>query len=193
MADEWTKVPPVRPLTGAEEFIGIEATVTDFWRFAISDLKMNNVRGYLAEFLVAQAVGAVGQRVEWDAFDVETPTGIKIEVKSSAYIQAWDQRRPSNITFSGLRGRTWDARTGESPEATYNADVYVFCVETAKTHDAYDPLDTTQWQFYVAPMATIAATGYKSIGLPTLSRLTGGPITYADLAVAISTASHQRG
>src|SRR4029078_9755631 len=30
---------------------------------------------------------------------------------------------------------------GVSPEATYNADVYVFAVQTAQSHDAYDPLE----------------------------------------------------
>ena len=56
-----------------ERFAGLDATVTDFWRFALSDLRMNNARGYLAEFLVAQAVGATGPRVEWDTYDVLAP------------------------------------------------------------------------------------------------------------------------
>lgn len=78
----------------------------DFWRFALSDFRMNNTRGYLAEFLVAKAVGATSGRVEWDAFDVLAPSGARIEVRSSAYLQVWDQRRPSRIVFSGLTGRT---------------------------------------------------------------------------------------
>jgi len=93
-------------LGGAEEFAGCPATVLDFWRFAMPDLRTNNVRGYLAEFLVAQAVGAAGAKVEWDAYDVLTPSGTRVEVKSSAYLQVWEQRRLSRIVFSGLRGRT---------------------------------------------------------------------------------------
>ena len=50
--------PPAQPLSGDEHFLGLDATVRDFWAFAMSDLRMNNVRGYLAEFLVARAVGA---------------------------------------------------------------------------------------------------------------------------------------
>ena len=69
---------------------------------------MNNTRGYLAEFLVANAVGAFGPRIEWDAYDIITPEGIRIEVKSSAYLQAWKQAGPSKIVFSGLSGKTWD-------------------------------------------------------------------------------------
>ena len=41
----------------------------------MSDLKTNNVRGYLAEFMVARAVGAVAPRVEWDSWDVTSPDG----------------------------------------------------------------------------------------------------------------------
>jgi hypothetical protein len=51
------------------------------------------------------------------------PGGARIEVKSSAYLQVWDQRRPSRIIFSGLTGRTWSPQSGESVTATYNADV----------------------------------------------------------------------
>lgn len=38
---------------GSEPFRGIDdAQVLDFWRFALSDVRMNNVRGYFPEFLV---------------------------------------------------------------------------------------------------------------------------------------------
>lgn len=61
----------------------------------MSDLRTNNVRGYVAEFLVAQAVGADAARVEWDPWDVAAPDGTRIEVKSSGYLQAWAQTRLS--------------------------------------------------------------------------------------------------
>lgn len=86
------RAPILAPLDGAEPFIGVEATVADFWRFALSDLRMNNTRGYLAEFIVARAVGATTTRVEWDSYDVLAPSGARIEVKSSAYLQVWDHR-----------------------------------------------------------------------------------------------------
>src|SRR3954470_18321824 len=50
--------PAARVLSGAESFHGLDASVLDFWRFAMNDLRTNNVRGYLAEFLVARAVGS---------------------------------------------------------------------------------------------------------------------------------------
>ncbi|MFD5893696.1 MULTISPECIES: hypothetical protein [unclassified Streptomyces] len=54
-------------MSGNESFSGLEATLSDFWRFAMSDLRTNTVRGYLAEFLVARAMGVETIRVEWDS------------------------------------------------------------------------------------------------------------------------------
>jgi hypothetical protein len=49
------------------------------------------VRGVLAEFLVAKAVGATQTlKHEWTNFDVETQAGIRVDVKASAY---WQSRR----------------------------------------------------------------------------------------------------
>lgn len=186
----WFSAPAAVELSGSESFDGVDASVMDFWAFAMSDLRMNNVRGYLAEFLVSRAVGASGGRVEWDAYDVLSPDGIKIEVKSSAHLQVWDQRRLSRIVFTGLTGRTWTPQDGESSEATFNADVYVFCVQTAQTHEEYNPLDVDQWDFYVVPRDDIAALGNKSISLAALQRLSTGPVEYVGLSEAIQEA-HQ--
>jgi hypothetical protein len=49
----------------------MDATVIDFWRFALGDLRMNNARGYLAEFIVATALGVGASRVEWANSDLE--------------------------------------------------------------------------------------------------------------------------
>lgn len=54
------------PLTGAQSFTAGDATVLDFWRWVLGDLRMNNARGYLAEFLVARALGSPAPiRIEW--------------------------------------------------------------------------------------------------------------------------------
>lgn len=84
----------------------------------MSDLKVNNVRGYLAEFLVARAVGANTPRAEWDAWDVTSPDGVKIEVKTSGYIQAWGQSKLSVPTFRVAPAYSWDSSTGTWSEGT---------------------------------------------------------------------------
>lgn len=186
MTEEWIHPPSSAQLHGDEPFIGLDAHVRDFWSFAMSNLRTNNVRGYLAEFLVARAVGATDIRVEWDAFDVLTNDGVKVEVKSAGYLQTWSQRRLSRISFGSMKGRTWSPEAGESPEATLNADVYVFAIHTATRHEDYDVLDLGQWEFYVAGRTAIEATGYSSIGMPTLRTLTEGPVPYGELGDAIS-------
>lgn len=108
---EWTTPPdPVR-YDGSEHFVGADASVRDFWAYGFRDLKSNTTRGLLAEFLVAKAVGAEQPPPDWHEYDVETPAGTRVEVKSSAYVQAWAQRRRSAIKFSGLRARIWSDAT----------------------------------------------------------------------------------
>lgn len=103
---EFAIVPsPAVELRGDESFVGLDATVLDFWRFAVQDLRMNTLRGYLAEFVVARALGAQANRTEWDPYDVlwhdpRSGRDVRIEVKSSAYLQAWPQHRLSTPSFS---------------------------------------------------------------------------------------------
>src|SRR4051812_42833761 len=118
----WGSPPAPGLLSGDEPIRGADATLRDFWAWNLSDLRTNTVRSLLAEFLVAQVLGATCRpRVEWDPFDVLTPDGIKVEVKSGAYLQAWEQSRLSTVTFTGLNGRTWSALQGYSEKASYNA------------------------------------------------------------------------
>ena len=77
--------------------------------------------------------------------------------------------------------------TGEAPERSYNADVYVFCVQTAEDHASYNPMDTGQWDFYVVAGPKIAATGYRSMSLNTVKVLAGARLSYPELGEAIET------
>lgn len=151
---------------------------------------MNNTRGYLAEFLVAQALGLRDvRRVEWDEYDLLLDKTIRIEVKSSAYLQAWEQRVLSRIQFSGLRGTRYHPRYGDDPAGRQlNAHVYVFCVHTAKEHERYEQLDVGQWEFYVAGRSQLEPVG-QSVGLPAVISLTQGPTAWADLRDAVVSAS----
>ncbi|MFC4034457.1 hypothetical protein ACFO3J_23695 [Streptomyces polygonati] len=178
--------PPVEPLRGHEPVLGVPgAAVIDFWRFAMPDLRVNNTRGLFAEFLVHRAVGSHRPRVEWAGHDVETDDGLRVEVKASGYLQAWDQRSPSDIRFSGLRARTWTPIGGYSAARSYNADVYVFALETAHDHADYDPLDTTQWEFYVLPRSALEALAVSSLGLAGVRAAAGESVPFADLGFRI--------
>jgi hypothetical protein len=153
----------------------------DFWQWAFSDFQMNNIRGVLAEYIVAKALDIpLNVRNTWDDYDLETPGGLKIEVKSGGYLQSWDQKGLSKITFGGLRGQAWDREQccylGES---LYRADVYVFAVQTAETHEAFNPLDLSQWEFYILPVAVISKRGTKKNAFSVVRKFTAHEGFYA--------------
>ena len=82
--------------TGHENFKATDRPLPmdlkSFWQWPSSELAGNVLRGVLAEYIVALAVRSIDStRTEWDAIDIETPAGTKIEVKPSAYIQSWTQ------------------------------------------------------------------------------------------------------
>lgn len=187
---EWLSPPSTTPLSGDEAFTGADVTVRDFWRFALGDLRMNNARGYLAEFVVSTALGLQNaRRVEWDAYDILW-NEITIEVKSSAYLQSWEQRRLSSIRFTGLKGTRFHARHDYDPAGKrFNAMVYVFCVQTATSHSEYRQLDLSQWDFYVLPRRVVKERGFASVGIKTIIELSGGPTKSGDLPLAVTAAA----
>src|SRR5882724_11008094 len=104
-----------RPGTELLHFDGktLGVSVFDFWQWSASDLLSNTTRGVFAEFIVASAVGISLDQVrdEWGAFDLLSSEGIKIEVKSAAYIQSWFQHKVSPIMFRVPKTRAWNADT----------------------------------------------------------------------------------
>ena len=92
--------------TGQEQIVyddkSLDFSLLDFWRWSASDILSNATRGRFAEFIVATAtnIDITKIRDEWSAYDLETPDGIKLEIKSAAYIQSWFQRALSKISFS---------------------------------------------------------------------------------------------
>ena len=182
-----TELPATKPSrkSGEERFHAggrdLEFDLLSFWRWIVSDLISNATRGLLAEYLVARAIG-VGVRdvrSEWDAFDLTTPSGIKIEVKSAAYIQSWYQKNFSNILFRVPKTRAWDPETNTfSEEPRRHADVYVFALLAHRDQPTLDPIDVEQWEFYVLNRGVLDARhrSQHSIALRSLRQLCGAPI-----------------
>ena len=172
----------VEPKSGAEPLHNggqpLGATLLDFWRWSASDLVSNATRGILAEYIVAHALGlAAGVRAEWDAYDLVTETGLRVEVKSAAYLQSWFHKMLSAIGFGIRPTLAWSADTNElATERKRQADVYVFCLLAHKDKATVDPLDLRQWTFYVLPSAVLdeRCPTQKRIGLAGLLRLGPG-------------------
>lgn len=173
--------------TGADD-TGL--SLLDFWRWSTSDLVSNATRGVLAEFIVASALGVSLQqpREEWAAWDLTTPEGIKVEVKSAAYIQSWHQSRLSIITFNTPKTRAWDADTNEQQaEPRRQADVYVLALLAHQDKATINPLDLDQWEFFVLPTSALNARkrSQHSITLPSLLDLHGPGIAYPQVRASV--------
>ncbi|ANS66763.1 hypothetical protein SLINC_4539 [Streptomyces lincolnensis] len=163
----------------------------DFWSWACSDLANNTMRGVLAEYLVATALGAaIGTRTEWDTVDIRTPEKWRVEVKSAAYLQSWAQPQLSKIEFGIAPASGWDAQTGAtSAEVMRRSDVYVFCLLHHQDKQTLDPLDLDQWTFYVLPTRVLdeRCPTQKSIRLSSLvERLSPLKTDFASLPKAVS-------
>lgn len=168
----------------------------DYWKWSTSDLLSNTLRGVLAEYLVATALGLGDKpRQEWAESDLVMRSGTKIEIKSAAYIQSWKQREFSIIGFNIARKKSaWNPETGEStyldpPQRV--ADVYVFCLLKHRDQGTINPLDVDQWDFYALSATRLdrECANQRTITLGRLRKLAGETVSYAKLAGAIQRAS----
>jgi hypothetical protein len=152
-------LPTVRQ-TGSECFTiadqRLPIDLLSFWQWSASDLIGNTSRGCLAEYIVAMALGLTdGVRNDWEAYDLQFNQW-NMEVKASAYLQSWFQKRLCRPSFSIRPARRWDPRTGEmSREVKRHAHLYVFCLHDHKEKSTLNPLNLDQWTFYVVPTIRI--------------------------------------
>jgi hypothetical protein len=146
-----------------------------------------------AEFIVALGTGCDIRkpREEWSAHDLTTPEGIRIEVKSSAFLQAWNQPSGfSKVSFSIRETLKWDAESNrQGIEKERTADVYVFCLLHHTDKSTVDPLDLSQWSFFVLSIAALNAyeRSRHSITLKSL-RAIAPELPYGQLAVEVRSA-----
>ena len=69
------------------------------------------------------------------------------------------------------------------------ADVVVFAVQTQRDPAAYDVLDISHWEFWVASGRTIREQAVKTVGIGWVRQHATGPLPYGGLADAIHTAA----
>jgi hypothetical protein len=169
----------------------LDFNLLEFWQWYCSDLVSNALRGCLAEFLVAQALGiANGIRAEWDPYDLSTQEGLTIEVKSAAYLQTWGQKAISPIRFDIAPTRFWDPLTNVlDSELRRQAMIYVFALLAIRNKAMIEPMDVSQWEFYVVSTAILDAQFpvQRQISLATLRKICPVPCTFQDLRDTIAT------
>jgi hypothetical protein len=88
-----------------------------------------------------------------------------LEVKSAAFVQSWEQARPSTISF---------------PIEQRLATAYVFCLLAEEDPELVNPQDLSQWRFWVVPTAKLHGDR-RSIRLQPLIRSYGQGLPYGEL------------
>ena len=180
----------MKQLTGDELFsnegMHLDFSMSDFWKWYASNTLHSALRGAMAEFIVAKALGLpCYMRQGWDAYDLEY-NGIKIEVKSSAYLQDDNGDRFSRISFSIAKHSHWN-EDDKWNNMMRHSDVYVFCLFSETDREKADPMQMEQWQFYVLPTLVLdeQCGNRQSLSLSALLSLSPIQCTYSDLQTTI--------
>ena len=161
-----------KKLSLSTPIVGTQHHLSDFWQWAYSDVMNNRNRSILAEWLVGSALGVVDQvREEWDGCDLNYGK-LKIEVKSAAYLQSWEQRVPSKIIYDIAHKRAWiSAENKRSIQPVRFADIYVFCLFKEQSRETANVLDMEQWCFYVVLTHELVNERYGNAKTLSLKRL----------------------
>jgi len=174
------KLPEIKtkPLEAAKRFRFkqqmLDFTIEDFWKWNQSDLVENRNRGILAEYIVKQALQIDSiTRLEWDSFDFITEESLKIEVKSSAYIQSWNQKKKSSIRFDIEPKSHIQEDNTYSTEKLRNSDLYIFCFLHHEEQCTINPTDLSQWTFFLVTTNELnqKLPYQKSISISTIEML----------------------
>ena len=171
----------------------LDFNLLSFWQWSSSDIVSNSTRGILAEYIVGKALECIKDddiRDEWGAYDLITQGGLRIEVKSAAYVQSWQQSRLSKISFKVPKTFGWDKETNKfDKEKKRQADVYVFALLFHKDKETVNPLDISQWEFFVLPTKVLdeRERSQHSITLPSLKKLTDS-VSFFELGQAVEKA-----
>jgi len=179
--------------TGQESFVfngkSLPENILSFWQWSSSELLGNALRGVLAEFIVASAIDVLEKpREEWDAYDLVTKEGLKIEIKSSSYLQSWRQDKLSKIIFGIQPTLIWEDINKRSKQQRRQADIYVFCVLSHKDKSTVNPLNLNQWDFYILDTEILNAKvpNQKTITLSSLLKLNPVKVKYSEVKNEIS-------
>lgn len=119
-----------------------------------------------------------------------TRDGIKIEVKSAAYLQSWKQKKLSPISFTCNRTKP-DTSVEQDGSFLRRADLYVFALLKYQDKNTLNPLDLSKWEFWVVPTEVINEKigDGKRVNIGTLKRMGIIPVCFPDLKEVINVAA----
>ncbi|MEE0235275.1 MAG: hypothetical protein UD961_03840 [Bacteroidales bacterium] len=160
-------------------------SMLDFWKYQYSNIY--DMQEYIAEFLVGKALGLNEpcNRDGWTLWDIDY-RGKRIEIKETSYYHSWQEKiaqgRISQQRSFGITPAYTKYKDSTTVLERQN-DIYVFCLNTGNNEEESNPLEISNWEFYVVPTAVINANctpAQKSISLGKVRKL--APMTrYSDL------------
>ena len=178
-----------------DEFVGLDRSVDEFRSWVLSEWKSPTTRALLAEYYVRCALGCDHELAQDREYvDILLEDGGTIEVKTSAYLQPvrGGELKRTSPRFD-IKEKTWawsnelsDWKQSEAPKRW--ADCYVFCLENADNPAAYDPLNLSQWEFFVLSTSRIDETfgRQKTVAIGRLRQEGFRSVAFSDLASEIS-------
>ena len=179
-----------------DKFVGVNRSVDDFRRWVLSDWESPTTRALLAEYYVRCATGADSEPAgEWEYVDIILKDDTTIEVKCTAYLQPAGGAglKRTNPGFDIEKKKyAWNTKSwqweAESSAPRRRADCYVLCLENMKEPEAYNPLNLTQWEFFVVSKSRIDEMfgDQKTVTVGRLKQEGICSVSFDDLACAIS-------
>lgn len=177
-------------MDGTEHFCAnggeLDVTMTDFWKWAYSDLSEISQRSMLSEYIVASAMNAAGVQnsrsdFSMKPYDLITENGFTVSIKSAAYIQSQDARQPDCISFSISSHKT-------GTQNKRGSDIHIFCLYKGMG-ERDTPLNLDLWEFYILRSSVLdeKKPTKKTITLPSLMRLEPLWCDYYGIGDAIQT------
>lgn len=186
----------MRSFTGDELFIDngtyMDFSLSDFWQWYASDLLNHPIRGAIAEFLVAKAIGVpTDSRPGWRSYDL-LYKGKKIEIKSCARVSDSHGGRNNRICFVIPKQLClWDEDVKDgvcTKEQLWkyecrHSDLYVFCFLAESDPLKANPMEIDQWEFYILQTFIIDRDlgDRKTVRIPTILELGGIKCSWYEL------------
>lgn len=163
---------------GFEKIKGLDKKkISDFWKWACSDLIIPSNRNDYALFLVADALELSKMpRIYWENADLRYRKK-KIALRTAAYVEHWKQKRPKRLSFDISPKKGEDAQTEDSMTfRNRHAEIYIFAVLNEKDLKKIDILDLNQWEFYVVRTEQLDEHFYdtRKLGIRGLKKLATG-------------------
>jgi hypothetical protein len=177
-----------------------DAKDTRFGRRFAENLNLmdNDIRGRLAEVIVAEACGGVNVGAAYGAWDIELgdgPSPYRVEVKTSGDYQAWKQSSASEISFGCAKKTATEFEGGRHRRigpAKRHADLYVFA-----RHTGTNPTEPAEWVFYVLHSSALnnaeseRLSPLVRVGIKMLETLGAQKCSYDELGEAIHCAKFE--